>query len=60
MNYRTIVEKNIRANNGTINQRDLVMQEQKRNLKYLEEVLLGIGFIAESVEVYHRELYALS
>lgn len=30
MNYRTIVEKNIRANNGTINQRDLVTQEQKR------------------------------
>lgn len=58
MNTRTIVERNIRANNGTLIQRDLVMQEQKRNLKYLKEVLLEISFVAESVEVDPRELHA--
>lgn len=58
MNNRTMVARNIRANNGTIIQRDLVMQELKRNLKYLKEVLLEIGFVAESVEVDTRELHA--
>ncbi|KQL57127.1 MULTISPECIES: hypothetical protein [Bacillaceae] len=58
MNNKTIVERNIGVNTRTINQRNLIVLDQKRNLECLKEVLLEIGFVVESVEVDPRELHA--
>ena len=56
---KSVQEKNNRVtNNDSILRRDLFMQDYKRNLKYLKEVLDAINFVVESVEINQRDLYA--
>lgn len=45
-------------NNQRMFQRDLFLQEQKRNLKYLSEVFEEIGFIPETVDMDSRSIFA--
>lgn len=56
---RTIAERSrIATNNQRIFQRDLFLEEQKRNLKYLSEVFEEIGFVVETVEIDSRAIFA--
>jgi hypothetical protein len=55
---RTITERSRMATNQRMFQGDLFLEEQKRNLKYLSEVLEEIGFITETVETDPRSIFA--
>ncbi|PAE29200.1 hypothetical protein CHI07_09980 [Paenibacillus sp. 7884-2] len=56
---RTIAERSrIATNNQRMLQRDLFLEEQKRNLKYLSEVFEEIGFVVETVEIDSRAIFA--
>ena len=56
---RTIAERSrIATNNQRMFQRDLFLEEQKRNLKYLSEVFEEIGFVVETVEIDSRAIFA--
>lgn len=56
---RTIAERSILAtNNQRIFQRDLFLEEQKRNLKYLSEVFGETGFVVETVGIDSRAIFA--
>ena len=56
---RTIAERSILAtNNQRIFQRDLFLEEQKRNLKYLSEVFRETGFVVETVGIDSRAIFA--
>ncbi|MDQ0246487.1 hypothetical protein J2S09_004091 [Bacillus fengqiuensis] len=56
---RLNAERNSMLNdNERFTHRDLIVQNQKRNLKYLKEVLGEINFITESVEIDQREIYS--
>ncbi|MED4475444.1 hypothetical protein [Oceanobacillus caeni] len=56
---RTIAERSrIATNNQRMFQRDLFLEEQKRNLKYLSEVFREIGFVVETVEIDSRAIFA--
>lgn len=56
---RTITERSrLATNNQRIFQRDLFLEEQKRNLKYLSEVFRETGFVVETVEIDSRAIFA--
>lgn len=56
---RPIAERSRTAtNNQRIFQRDLFLEEQKRNLKYLSEVFEETGFVVETVEIDSRAIFA--
>ncbi|WP_062351185.1 hypothetical protein [Bacillus kwashiorkori] len=56
---RTVAERSrVATNNQSMFQRDLLLEEQKRNLKYLSEVFGEIGFVVETVEIDSRAIFA--
>lgn len=56
---RTITERSrVATNNQRMFQRDLFLEKQKRNSKYLSEVFKEIGFITETVEIDSRSIFA--
>lgn len=56
---RAIVERSrIATNDQRMFQRDLFLEEQKSNLKYLSEVFEKIGFVVETVEIDSRAIFA--
>ncbi|MEI3599084.1 MULTISPECIES: hypothetical protein [unclassified Oceanobacillus] len=56
---RTVAERSrVATNNQSMFQRDLLLEEQKRNLKYLSEVFGEIRFVVETVEIDSRAIFA--
>src|SRR5690625_4594542 len=56
---RTITERSrVATNNQRIILRDLFLEEQKRNLKYLSEAFRETGFVVETVEIDSRAIFA--
>nr|WP_144925666.1 hypothetical protein [Paenibacillus bovis] len=58
MNRTNAERSRIATNNQRVFQRDLFLGEQKRNLKYLSEVFVEIGFVVETVEIDSRAIFA--
>lgn len=58
MNRTNAERSRIATNNQRVFQRDLFLEEQKRNLKYLSEVFREIGFVIETIEIDARAIFA--